>query len=325
MWLLLVFISVFIGLYLLIDWLYRRPYINGYTHKSVFITGTDSGFGFELALDLDKKGVKVYAGCYTKEGAANLQSIASDRLKTIDIDITNKESVIRAREAIEKDLQNGQQLWGLVNNAGILTGGYVFCLSRLEDYRTMMEVNFFGTINVTQTFSPLIQKSAGRIVNVISIAGRCSGGMEPYTCSKHAMEPFSDGLRRWMQRYGAHVAIIEPGSFRTTNLIKNFTQQFDDYFENQPQELKKEFGDEFMQAMKDDIEKSLNVPIFHSFNPPTVVLDDIKHGLFAKHPKDRYVCGVDAKYAWRFLPFLPDWFIDFIVYFTFPYHKLDPK
>ena len=202
MWLLLsgplVFtISVFIGLYLLINWLYRRPYIHGYSHKTVFITGTDSGFGFELSLNLDKKGVKVYAGCYTKEGAENLQRLASSRLKTINIDITNKESVIRARETIEIDLQiNGQQLWGLVNNAGILSGGFVFCLASLEDYRAMMEVNFFGTINVTKTFSPLLQKSAGRIVNVISIGGRCSGGViEPYTCSKHAMEPYSDGLR----------------------------------------------------------------------------------------------------------------------------------
>ena len=81
----------------------------------------------------------------------------------------------------------------------------------------------------------------------------------------------------------------------------------------------------FIPAVKADVQRSLTLSFFNNFNPPTVVLDDIKHGLFAKHPKARYVCGMDAKYFFRFQPFFPDWLTDFFIYCAFPYQKLNPK
>lgn len=325
MWLLLSVILVIIGLVIFVNGLYRRPFITDYTNKSVFITGTDSGFGKELALHLDSKGVKVFAGCFTAEGADALQKLASSRMKILNIDITKTETLIQAKEMIEKDLQPGKGLWGLVNNAGIFQG-HAFCLSNIDSYRTVMNVNFFGTINVTETFLPLIKKSSGRIVNVISGAGRVSGGFEPYTCSKHALEPYNDGLRRWMRGYGVSVSAIEPGIFKFTGLFHyKLDECLETEIENLPTNLRREYGEELLEELKNITLKMKNSPL-SCLNSPKIMTDAMEHALFAKHPKDRYYCGLDLQLFYRWIPYFPDWLNDFVIrrfvfsYLMFPRH-----
>ena len=64
-------------------------------------------------------------------------------------------------------------LWGLVNNAGIATAGFVE-LCPLSEFQKVVDVNLWGMVRVTQTFLPLIRRARGRIVNVASIAGTVS-------------------------------------------------------------------------------------------------------------------------------------------------------
>lgn len=59
----------------------------------IFITGCDSGFGRLLALQLDQKGFQVLAGCLTPSGAEGLQQMASSRLHTALLDITDPQNV----------------------------------------------------------------------------------------------------------------------------------------------------------------------------------------------------------------------------------------
>lgn len=62
-------------------------------------------------------------------------------------------------------------LWAVVNNAGIL--GYPIDgeLIPMTDYKNCMAVNFFGAVEVTKAFLPLLRKSKGRLVNISSMAG----------------------------------------------------------------------------------------------------------------------------------------------------------
>lgn len=99
------FIIFLVIIALILERRYRKPRINDIISKSVFITGTDSGIGHLLALHLDKKGVKVYAGCYTEQGADVLKKAASSRLKVIKIDVTKIESILLAKKFIEEDLK----------------------------------------------------------------------------------------------------------------------------------------------------------------------------------------------------------------------------
>lgn len=70
--------------------------------KFVLITGCDSGFGQETAVRLDKMGACVLATCLTKEGEQSLKSVASDRLKTFQMDVTSSQQIKEVYEEVER-------------------------------------------------------------------------------------------------------------------------------------------------------------------------------------------------------------------------------
>ncbi len=72
------------------------------------ITGCDSGFGNLIAKQLDKKGCHVYAACFTTRGASDLKAVSSDRLKTIQLDVTSSESIKAAYEEVKRNIPEGK-------------------------------------------------------------------------------------------------------------------------------------------------------------------------------------------------------------------------
>jgi len=76
--------------------------------KYVFITGCDSGFGRETAIRLDKMGVHVMAACLTKQGAQDLKSMTSGKLKTFQMDVTDSQQIKDVFEQVKKLLPLGQ-------------------------------------------------------------------------------------------------------------------------------------------------------------------------------------------------------------------------
>ena len=88
-----------------IGWFIRDSLkLDSFHTKHVFITGCDSGFGNLLAKSLDRKGFNVIAACLTEQGASQLSSGASRRLKTVLLDVTNAESVRRAGEFVSAEV-----------------------------------------------------------------------------------------------------------------------------------------------------------------------------------------------------------------------------
>ena len=88
------------------------------------------------------------------------------------------------------------ELWGVLNNAGIVGAmGYPEWLS-VDEYRRVSDVNLYGLIDVTMTFLPLIKRSRGRVVNTSSYGGfLCMPLVISYSVGKYGVESFSDGLR----------------------------------------------------------------------------------------------------------------------------------
>ena len=87
---------------LYLTWMRRQrgQMVQQWERKHVFITGCDTGFGRELALRLDSRGVPVWAGCLTPGGATELQEAASGKLQTVAVDVTKTQSVRDAFEYI---------------------------------------------------------------------------------------------------------------------------------------------------------------------------------------------------------------------------------
>jgi len=274
----------------------------------VFISGCDSGFGKLSALQLSRKGCTVLAGCYTQSGKQNLLSEKLPNLIPFDLDITNQDSINNAVKLTKKYCKE-YPLWALINNAGIGSLGLID-LVPVDTFRTVLEVNFFGHVSITQQLIPLLKKSKGRIINTASIMGRgiASPGVCAYIVSKRALEAFNDCLRIELRPWEVRVSVIEPG-YMNTDIIGSAAKNFEELKRNIPKEKFEEYGEEYFK----DIEKILeNLPRSRMLGNPQKVSDAYVHAVLAIHPKQRYLVGNDAWLVYSWLALLPSWLADFI-------------
>ncbi|SEC27446.1 SDR family oxidoreductase [Terriglobus roseus] len=138
--------------------------------KIALVTGANKGIGYEVSRQLAEKGYTVLLGARDvklgEAAAAKLQGNVS----VIHIDLASPETSTAAARQIEEKYG---VLDVLVNNAGMIdwTDGPP-STTKVDAVRKIFDTNFFGTIEVTQAFLPLVKKSsAGRIVNVSSGLG----------------------------------------------------------------------------------------------------------------------------------------------------------
>ncbi|WP_404795422.1 SDR family oxidoreductase [Streptomyces tendae] len=143
------------------------------THQTALVTGANKGIGFETARQLAQRGLTVWLGCRDQSrGEAAAKALAADGdVRFVRLNVTDIASIQAAREHIAE--QSGA-LDILINNAGIALGDQEGPPSTVgsETIKKTLDVNFYGTLHVTQVFLPLVRKAdAGRIVNLGSSMG----------------------------------------------------------------------------------------------------------------------------------------------------------
>jgi NAD(P)-dependent dehydrogenase (short-subunit alcohol dehydrogenase family) len=187
---------------------------------SVVITGVSTGIGWGATKVLIKKGHRVFGSVRKAADAERLQKEFGDKFVPLIFDVTDAKAVQDGAAKVRAALK-GETLMGLVNNAGIAISGPLLYLPA-DELRTQMEVNLIGVLNVTQAFAPLLgadkslKGKPGRIVNISSVGGkRAFPFIGPYAASKHALEGFSESLRRELMLFGIDVIIIGPGAVKT--------------------------------------------------------------------------------------------------------------
>ncbi|KAG9491569.1 hypothetical protein GDO78_000207 [Eleutherodactylus coqui] len=217
--------------------------------KAVFITGCDSGFGKVTAHKLDKMGFKVIASVLDLQssGAKDLQETCSDTLTIIQMDLTKSGDIKKAHQIIkEKTAETG--LWALVNNAGICTYFGDAELSLMSTYRSCMEVNFFGTVELTKTLLPMLRSSKGRIVTISSPAAELPLPLlAAYGASKAALSRVMDTFYHELVPWGVNVSVILPGSYKTGTGNKiHWETQYKKLLASLPSEVLQEYGKEYI-------------------------------------------------------------------------------
>uniref|UniRef100_A0A3Q2C8Z7 11-beta-hydroxysteroid dehydrogenase type 2 n=2 Tax=Cyprinodon variegatus TaxID=28743 RepID=A0A3Q2C8Z7_CYPVA len=183
-----------------------------------------------------------------------------------------------------------KRLWGLVNNAGVCVNFGEAELSLMSTFRGCMEVNFFGTVDVTKSFLPLVRQAKGRIVNISSPAGD-----QPFPClaaygaSKAALNLFTETLRHELNPWGVRVSTILPSSYKTATSTNHayWEQQHKLLLQSLSPALLEEYGEDYMTETKD---------LFHSFsehaNPDlSPVINTIVKALLSPQPQARYYAG----------------------------------
>ncbi|XP_005234848.1 17-beta-hydroxysteroid dehydrogenase type 2 isoform X2 [Falco peregrinus] len=281
--------------------------------KAVLITGSDTGIGHALAKYLDNLGFVVFAGVLNKDGpgAEELRRTCSRRLSLLQLDITNATQVQEAYLKVSKKVQN-TGLWGVVNNAGILGFPADGELLPMNTYRQCMEVNFFGAVEVSKTFLPLLRKSQGRLVNMSSMAGGIPlPRYAAYGASKAALSMFSGVMRQELSKWGIKVAAIHPSGFRTgiQGTSDLWDKQEKELLENLPADTRQAYGEDYLLGLKSYLPR---MPTYCDANL-SPVLSAILQALLAKRPRGLYTPGKGAYMPLCIFCYFPLWFYDFFI------------
>lgn len=197
--------------------------------KNVLITGCSSGFGYDAARYLAKKGHHVYASMRdvrgrNAEAAAELKQYGNDhhyKLDIVDIDVTSDDSV-------NSGMANLPTMDVLINNAGKGYGGAIEAFTA-EQCMAQLDLNIVGTFRMAKAVLPgMREKGSGLIIQVSSIAGRCAfPGFGIYHASKWGLEGLSESLRYELAPLGIDVVLVEPGPF-ATNFFGGIETAIDD-------------------------------------------------------------------------------------------------
>lgn len=265
---------------------------------AVVVTGASTGIGRATALLLDKEGYRVFAGVRKQADAESLSEEASDRLTPITIDVTEEPSIASAKQKVERAVGD-DGLVGLVNNAGIGTGGPVESMD-LNDLRQALEVNLVGQVAVTQAFLPQIREAKGTVVFIASIGGRiASPFMSPYNTSKFGVEALGESLRHELKPWDIDVVVIEPGSIDTPIWEKG-AETIDEQTSKLSPTVKRLYGKQ-LDRMEEVLKETASRGI-----PPEKVAKAIHTAISSDNPRHRYLVGTDAKIAARLKGSLPD-------------------
>ena len=198
--------------------------------KTVIITGASSGIGKAMAEEFAARGANLVLGArqYVTlcEIAQNLEKQYNIKAVAVQCDVSVEED---CAHLIKQAITTFGKIDILVNNAGISMRA-LFKDVDLKVLRSLMDVNFWGTVYCTKYALPEIIKTRGSIVGVSSIAGyKGLPGRAGYSASKYAMNGFMDALRIENLKTGVHVMVACPGftssNIRNTALDKNGSQQ----------------------------------------------------------------------------------------------------
>uniref|UniRef100_A0A8C3XP79 11-beta-hydroxysteroid dehydrogenase type 2 n=1 Tax=Chelydra serpentina TaxID=8475 RepID=A0A8C3XP79_CHESE len=274
------------------------------------LAGCDSGFGQQAARHLDSMGFKVFASVLDLEsaGAKELRQSCSPGLTLLQMDLTKPEDIRKAQQLVQPQTA---RLWGLVNNAGFDDTIADAELSPLCKFRTCMDVNFFGTLELTKALLPLLRSSRGRIVTISSPAGDM-----PYPClaaygtSKAALTLLMDTFRSELEPWGVKVSVILPGYFKTGKSHSPTSQAVmggDDDSEKEqllaslPADLLQAYGEEYIHEINKQFVKFMKI----ANEDLSLVVNSIADALISVSPAARYYPGRGMRLMYFIHHYLP--------------------
>ena len=169
--------------------------------KAVLVTGANRGIGRALVDEALRRGaMRVYAG--TRQPLTH----PDERVTPVTLDVSNAAQIRAAVESVES-------LDILVNNAGLGLNAELSDRAALEQH---LGVNLFGPYDMAQAFLPLLTRSRGAIVNVLSLAAMANVPLDPtYSISKAAAFSLTQSLRATLAGRGVTVHGAMPGPVDT--------------------------------------------------------------------------------------------------------------
>ena len=185
--------------------------------KVLLVTGAGGGIGRELVLQLVAKGAIVVGIDRNSDALQETMTLAHapiEQCSSYVLDITDSAAI---ETCVQEVVHRYGRIDGLINNAGIIQKFIPVQELTLTQCRTIMEVNFFGMLMLTQAVLPLLlTREEAHLVNVSSMGGFLPVPMQTiYGASKAAVKLMTEGLTAELRDSPVHVTLVMPGGVST--------------------------------------------------------------------------------------------------------------
>lgn len=190
--------------------------MRGLEGKVIVVTGGGSGIGRAVCQRLVQERAKLAILDIDASGAAetvNLITQAGGVAKSYETDISGYDAVETSVKTAEENLG---PIDVLVNNAG-WDEAKPFLATDPALWRKIIDINLYGPLNLHHTVvSRMVQREAGKVINVASDAGRVgSSGEAVYSACKGGIIAFSKTLARELARKNIQINTVCPGPTET--------------------------------------------------------------------------------------------------------------
>ena len=180
--------------------------------KVGIVSGAGPGIGRATALAFAREGADLALAARRRESlddlAAEVKSLGR-RAIAVPTDITDPE---QCRHLAQATFEAFGRIDVLVNNAYTALPYVSFADSDLQDWRNAMEVNLWGSLNMTQAVLPYMRDlGEGRVIMTSSAMRHSLEGYGPYSTSKGALRTASRLLAKELGKYGIRVNTVTPG------------------------------------------------------------------------------------------------------------------
>ena len=275
--------------------------------EGVLVTGCSSGIGRAIAVHLAKKGFTVFATVRKEADVESLHNLNEPNLiPTHPLDLTKLEHIPNVVEAVKRELslRGKEGLYAIINNAG---GGFIAPLELmdLEKFRIELEARILGPVALAQAFLPMIRKSEGRILWIVTPALIPI----PYVSSIHvcdfAINCIARALQIELKPWKIPNILIRCGGVKTAAPART-GQELEESFKQWKRE-RFELYDQALHKLQEDLAK-----FDLKRTNPEKVAEVVFKALCAKKPKRRYMVAHMARAA-NFLEHLPQSVVDSIM------------
>ncbi|MFT4755481.1 MAG: 3-hydroxy acid dehydrogenase/malonic semialdehyde reductase [Vicingaceae bacterium] len=186
--------------------------------KIILITGATAGIGKATAELYAKNNWKIIL---TGRRSERLLALKKELISEFSAEVITLNFDVRDKEAVDGAVNSLPSAWKkidvLLNNAGLAKGFSDIQDGSIEDWETMIDTNIKGLLYVSKAIMPLmIERKAGHIVNIGSIAGKevyAKGNV--YCSTKHAVEGITKALRMDLLPHKIKVSAVCPGAVDT--------------------------------------------------------------------------------------------------------------
>lgn len=269
--------------------------MNSFSNKVAAITGAGSGIGRALALQLASEGCALALSDINPVNLAETAQLAAGhnvKITTAVVDVSNRTQILDWATSVAAEHGKVNLIF---NNAGVAHASTIEG-STFEDYEWIVNINFWGVVNGTKAFLPLLKQSGdGHIINISSVFGLfAQPGMSSYNATKFAVRGFTESLRMEldMMRCGVSATCVHPGGI-STNIVggTRFSKSMNELLRTD-KDLRKMFDSDFLT----------NTPA----NAARIILNGVRKN------KRRVLVGIDAVFLdimARLIPAFYQWFV----------------